>query len=122
MAQVAWNVRANRGRNFQIGLFHGDTTGHVMLYCNKKVVQIDFSVQESKTYKLMLDEELCEVSIEKEDDGSYSYECKLDRETHTPLNEARKLEKEAADKNDRQRLLVGIGLIVVVLLGWLILG
>ncbi len=91
MAQIAWQVRGNRGVTFALGLFHGDKTGHVMLYCNNQIVQLDFSVQQSKTYTLFLDEELCNIHITRAEDGTFSYRCELDQEADTPLNKARKI-------------------------------
>lgn len=77
MAQIAWNVRASNGVLFAVGLFHGDETGHVMLYCNNQVVQLDFSVQSSKSYTLLLNEELCTLYIDKAPNGTYTYRCEL---------------------------------------------
>ncbi|MEM9835872.1 MAG: hypothetical protein AAF828_05190 [Bacteroidota bacterium] len=122
MAQIAWNVRGNRGNRFQIGLFHGDQDGHVVLHCNGKVVQIDFSVQASKDYKLMLDEELCVISIQREADGSYAYSCELDKDTETPLNLNRKATAELAAKNENQRFMMFAGVVIICLIGWLVLG
>lgn len=118
MAQQAWNVRGNRGHRFQVGLFHGDKDGHVMLYCNAKVVQVDFNVAESKQYSLLLDDEICIVGINKESDGSFSYTCELDRESETPLNLKRKAEKELIAKQDNLRLYVAAGIVLVVGLLW----
>lgn len=100
MAQIAWNVRGSNGFLFAIGLFHGDETGHVMLYCNNQVVQVDFSVQQSKSYKLLLNEELCAVYIDKAPDGSYSYRCELDLEADTARNKSQKEKTETVNKQD----------------------
>lgn len=104
MAQIAWNVRSSNGLLFAVGLFHGDETGHVMLYCNSQIVQVDFSVQQSKSYKLLLNDELCAVYIDKAPDGSYSYRCELDLEADTPLNKSRKEKAETEPANDKDYL------------------
>ncbi|MEL6141007.1 MAG: hypothetical protein AAFU67_05265 [Bacteroidota bacterium] len=122
MAQFSWKVRANRGHKYEVGLFHGDDTKHVLLYCDNKVMHIDFAVEESKTYKLLLDEELCEVAINRLDDGKYDYDCRLDDEAETPLNVARR-EAEAEEKLiDRWRIVAGLSVVCMVFIGWLIWG
>ncbi len=101
MAQIAWNVRASNGILFAVGLFHGDETGHVMLYCNNQVVQVDFSVQSSKSYSLLLNEELCAIHIDKAPDGTYSYRCELDLpEANTPLNKKTKPDLDIPNEKD----------------------
>lgn len=120
MAQIAWHVTGNLGHRFEVGLFHGDKEGHVMLYCNAKVVQVDFAVVDSKEYRLMLDEEICVVAIKKEADGSFAYTCELDRESETPLNKRRKAEKEFVSKQDNLRLYVAVGVILVIGFLWII--
>jgi hypothetical protein len=119
MAQIAWTVQPEGGRPWTIGLFHGDDTGHVMLYCNNVVTQLDFSVKEDRTYSLLLDEELCQVSITKQNDGSFAYDCKLDEAKMAARAAARKAEKELEAKHERQRIQLGVMFILFfLLLGW----
>ncbi len=95
MAQVSWNLRSNTGNFYQIGLFHGDRTRHVVLYCNNRIIQLDFKVFEEKTYSFYLDDELCEVQLQPRGDNVFSYHCLLDNVAPTALNIARdKLEKK----------------------------
>lgn len=116
MAQIAWQVRGNRGTAFAVGLFHGDETGHVVLYCNNQVMQLDFSVQQSKTYTLFLDEELCNIHLTRAEDGTFSYSCELDQEADTPLNKARKAAAAKEPKDFLWRLIVGIFIFLLLLL------
>lgn len=117
MAQIAWNVKPEGGlHNFSIGLYHGDETGHVMLYCNSVITQVDFSVRDDRTYSLMLDNELCQVTITKLKDGSFSYDCKLDEAKMKARAEERRAAAELEARHDRQRLQFGLGAITFVLL------
>ncbi|MEZ4949020.1 MAG: hypothetical protein R2879_05490 [Saprospiraceae bacterium] len=90
MSQFSWTVIGQNGKKYQIGLYHGNKTGHVMVHCNMKVILIDFSVLESKQYSFFLDEELCELNLERQGD-SFRYGLNLNKDADTPLNRKRKL-------------------------------
>lgn len=89
MAQLGWVYLDPQGGQHRVGLFHGDNTGHLLIHCNMRVIQIDFSVKESRSYSFFIEDELCQISIYKET-GGYSYEFKMDRKVDTPLNRQRK--------------------------------
>jgi hypothetical protein len=98
LSQFNWTVVGQHGKKYQIGLYHGNRSGHLMVYCNRKVMLIDFSVLESKTYTFFLDEELCELSLERHGDH-FRYGLNLNKEADTPLNRRRKiLDKQNAIK------------------------
>lgn len=58
---------------------------------NQRIVKVDFKVKESKTYSFFIEEELCEVSLEKTPNG-FLYGFQRDMEVDTPLNRERKKE------------------------------
>lgn len=116
MAQFAWNVKTEGGRPWLIGLLHGEQDGHVLLYCNNTVTQIDFNVRESKTYSLLLDEVLCRVSINLLPDGSYRYDCELDDTKAKARAAARRQARELERKDERFRLQLGLGFVALILL------
>jgi hypothetical protein len=72
-----------------VTLYHGDTTGHVLITLNSKVLVIDFKVKETKSYSFFIDEEFCEVHI-KRNENNYSYSFEINKTIQTPLNEKRK--------------------------------
>lgn len=88
MAQMNWTFLDYQHDKYEIGLYHGDQSGHVLLYCNEKVVTIDFNVLETKTYTFYIGEELAELTIEREE-KRFSYALKQNTESLTPLNLAR---------------------------------
>ena len=90
MAQFNWTYLGDEGKNYNVGLFHGNNTGHVLIYCNMRVVLVDFHVLESKNYAFFLGEELCEIQITSEGDNIYSYDFTIDDTVDTPLNRKRK--------------------------------
>lgn len=58
-----------------------------MIYCNSRIVLIDFHVLQTKRYSFFIEEELCEVNIERKDNQFY-YDFHVNREVDTPVNRA----------------------------------
>ncbi len=110
MAQVSWVYLDDFGGRHRIGLYHGDRTGHLLLHCDALIVQVDFSVKESRTYSFFVEDELCEVSIFKEKQG-FSYDFQVNKKVDTPRNRLRKTDESRTRK---QMALLIAGLVVVV--------
>jgi hypothetical protein len=89
LAHCTWTLVGGEGRNHQVGLYHGQRTGHVMIYCGSKIMQIDFSVLQSKTYSFFIEDEFCEIKLERKGDTFY-YTFEINKEVDTPLNRHRK--------------------------------
>lgn len=112
MAQVSWIFLSEQGGRHRVGLYHGDRTGHLAIYCDMRVVQVDFGVKESRMYSFFIEDDLCEVRLVKVH-GRFSYEFNVNTDVDTPLNQARK-------KRDRKnRLAIGslVGALALVLAG-----
>jgi len=110
MAQVSWVYLDDFGGRHRIGLYHGDRTGHLLLHCDALIVQVDFSVKETRTYSFFVEDELCEVSIVKEAQG-FSYGFEVNKKVDTPRNRLRKSDERRTRK---QMALLIAGLVVVV--------
>lgn len=110
MAQMGWVLLDYQDRPHRIGLYHGDQTGHVLIHCEMRIIKIDFSVLESKTYTFFIEEELCEVRIYKEKKG-FSYEFHVNKKTDTPLNRERRRVKRI----DRRQGLLWVTVFLVTL-------
>ena len=110
MSQFNWTYLAPNGGKHNVGIFHGDKTGHVLVYVNSKVTLIDFKVKESKSYSIFIEEELCEINIEKKRIG-YAYSFDINREADTPANLQR---REQNKKHLRQGLGFVAGLLLCV--------
>ena len=117
LAQFNWTYLADTGRQYQVGLFHGDNTGHLLIYLNSKIIIIDFQVLETKTYSFFIEEELCELEVERTEENRFAYGFKINQEADTPLNRQRK-EKEKADY--RKSYLLAGAFFVFILIGSLI--
>ncbi len=90
MSQLNWVYVDDYGKKNRVGIFHGNRTGHVLIHCNAKVMVIDFSVNESKMYSFFIEDELCEIEIEKMPDGRFGYSFEINKEVDTPRNRERK--------------------------------
>jgi hypothetical protein len=110
MSQMTWTYVDDDGYRHQVGLFHGDDSGHLLVYCNSRIVVIDFNVTASKNYSFFIDEELCDVAIE-EKEGKFSYGFTIDQVTDTPRNRGRR--KMNRDQT-RQTLIMAFAFILVV--------
>lgn len=58
-----------------------------MIYCNSRIVLIDFHVLQTKSYSFFIEEELCEVNIERRE-NRFFYDFHVNREVDTPVNRA----------------------------------
>ena len=55
-----------------IEMYHGEDSGHLILFVNGQIIQINFNQKETKTYNFFIERQLIEFEIEKADSG-YSY-------------------------------------------------
>lgn len=108
MAQFNWTYLSDTGRRHNIGLFHGDRTGHLLVHCNSRIVLIDFHVLQSKMYTFFIDDELCEIQLEKKENRFY-YGFNINKEADTPKNR----ERRATEKMHLRKGLALLGFLVL---------
>ena len=111
MAQIGWVYLDDRGGRHRVGLYHGDQSGHVMIHCNLRVVQIDFSVKDTKMYSFFIEDELCEIYLVKEPDGRFGYEFKVNKTVDTPRNRIRRVD----ERRIRRQMALFLGAFVAVM-------
>ena len=63
MAQEFWTYSNNEGHEFSVSIYHGEDSGHLVIYCGEEILKIDFNVTTDKYYPFMLQEELFEIQI-----------------------------------------------------------
>lgn len=119
MGQMQWTYVDDYGRRFKVGLFHGDSTGHLMIYCNTRILVIDFHVIDTKKYSFFINDELCDIHVERLDDR-FAYGFEFDHKTETPRNLKRR-------KRERQEMIrsfwvIGALLVVVGIVAFFMLG
>ena len=108
MSQYNWTLLDDFGNRYKVGIYHGEKTGHVLVYCNKKVLIIDFKVLRTKTYSFFLGMEFCELTVIKESD-SYRYDLKINQKINTHLNLHRQ-------KLHRQNVIKSVLIFMVIVL------
>jgi hypothetical protein len=108
MNQFNWTYLGENGKNHNIGMYHGAQSGHLLVYCNNKIILIDFSVLKSATYSFLIEEQLCELEIEQRD-GQFYYGFHLNKTADTPLNRIRK-------KKEKKHFYQSVGFLAAVCL------
>jgi hypothetical protein len=89
LAQLNWTYTSDRGLRYKIGMYHGPESGHFMVYCNSKIILIDFHVRKSQTYSFFIENELLEIKIKEDEKEGYAYDFILNTEADTPANKER---------------------------------
>ena len=89
MSQLSWTLLDDFGHQYEIGLYHGDRSKHLLIHINKRPIVVDFNIKETKEYVFYVGHELCELKIEKEE-NQFIYSFVTNQEIDTPLNLARK--------------------------------
>lgn len=113
MASFNWTYVSDNSEQYQVGLVHGEASGHVLIHVDGKIVTIDFNVRESKTYSFFLGHELCRIELDQRGAAGTFYDFKIDRKVDTPLNQAR---KQRERKHLRQTFMVVGGVALAIFL------
>jgi len=114
MAESFWRFTNDLGQPYLIGLFHGDKDKHLVVHCNSRVVLVDFNVQDSKAYSFFIEEELCELKLDRQGEN-FAYSCHINTDADTPKNRWRKSHIQT-EKNYAQRAWWITGSIFVLLI------
>lgn len=110
MSQMTWTYVDDYGTSHKVGLFHGDHSGHLLIYCNTRILVIDFNVLQNKKYSFFINDELFDIHIERTDDH-FSYGIEIDRKADTPRNHRRRKRERA---NLVQLAAISVTLIAVI--------
>ena len=95
MNQVNWIYLDDYSKRHAVGMLHGEETGHLLIHVNSNIIVIDFHVLEDKKYSFFIQGELCEVSINKEEE-QFSYSFVINDQIRTPRN----IELKRMDRRD----------------------
>lgn len=63
MGQIFWRYTNDKSVLYDISVYHGDQSGHVLIYCGYKIITIDFAVKRDKDYSFLIDDELFSLKI-----------------------------------------------------------
>ena len=89
MNRFNWKYLDSQSNQHSVGLMHGPESGHLLVYCNTKIVLIDFKVLKDAQYSFFINDELCELSIERRGQ-QFLYGFEINKKADTPLNRARR--------------------------------
>ena len=83
MSESRWKFYDPEAGTQTLGIYHGNESGHVVVYHNSNVVIIDFEIFKPKTYSIHFNNSLITLSIERDENG---YDYSFDRESllHEP--------------------------------------
>lgn len=73
MAQLNWTYYSLSGIPYSIDMYHGDDSGHLILFVNSEIILIEFNQKESNSYSFYIENQLLEFSI-TEESLKYVYE------------------------------------------------
>ncbi len=89
MNQSKWKFFDREGLEHLVGVMHSPRSGNLMIYCDDKVIQVDFKVFQDNSYSFFINEELFEIFIKKKN-GRFQYEFEHNVKVDTPNNRIRK--------------------------------
>ncbi len=72
MAQLNWTYFSLTGLPYRIEIYHGDDSGHLMLFINNAIILIDFNQKETRTYNFLIEHQMLGLLIKKQED-KYEY-------------------------------------------------
>ncbi|MEL7119571.1 MAG: hypothetical protein AAFO07_09025 [Bacteroidota bacterium] len=93
MPQQNWTYISGSGHRYNVGLYHGNPSGHVVVHCNNQVTLIDFNVNDTKAYSFFIEEELLELKINKEE-NQFQYDFIVSEKKEAPKQKERELQEE----------------------------
>lgn len=103
----------------RIGIYHGPRSGHLLVYCDGRILFVDFGVFHDKVYPFFIEDQLCELHLIRE--GRFMrYEFKVNTEADTPLNKARREAERRQRQWFRLRLVIAVvvSMLLVLLVFW----
>lgn len=115
MNQFQWTFLDNKQQRHTLGIAHGPTSGHLVVHCDHRVVLIEFSVLEAKTFSFFIEDELCKLELEGDSDSGFTYQFHIDEEVDTELNRKRSAAKKREKLETIIRGILFFSLPVVIL-------
>ena|GEM_PF-558850 len=73
LAQHNWTYYSLSGKPYALDMYHGEDSGHLIFFVNSRVIMIEFTQKDPKTFNFFIENQLIEFSIKRED-RAYSYE------------------------------------------------
>lgn len=72
MAQINWTYYSLTGLPYDIEMYHGDDSGHIILMVNEEITMIDFNKKHNHKYSFYIENQLLELDI-SEHNSTFEY-------------------------------------------------
>lgn len=115
MAQHNWAYTSSTGRQYVVGLYHGKESGHLIAYCNLRIMLVEFSILQDYSYSFFIEDDLLEIKIERKGED-FCYFFQVNKEADTPKNRARKIQQKREQKQMILSLII-VGILMLLFLG-----
>ena len=112
-----WTIAGNHNHRFIVRLMHSTDSGNLLLYCNKDLLYFDTDVLNSSKYSFFLDEELCEVHLDRQG-GFFHYSFQINKNIATARNNTRK----TMEKGYRKQMYYFFGTLALLVIMGLVAG
>lgn len=113
MAQIFWNIPNTSGPDYEVGLYHGEKSGHVIIYSGTAILRIAFAVTTTASYSFLLGETLYMIRLtHTEEEWKYMIESAADGQQFIPLKPS---------QNEKTFLADAFKITMVILLALLLL-
>jgi len=114
MNSANWTFVGN-GSTASVILKHGVESGNLIIFCNMKIMLIDFGVFEKKDYTFFIEEECCQIKVWKRK-GKFNYQFDVLDDVDTPLNNKRRERRDKLYDNTVWKALAALGIVGFILL------
>lgn len=68
VAQLYWNYYSLSGKRYIIQMYHGEDSGHLLLFVNGNILSIDFEQEGGAKKSFMIENQIIELEINEEDE------------------------------------------------------
>lgn len=93
-------------------------TGHALVFSNGEVICGKHAVLDDYVFNFLIDDEICQVKIIKEQEGRFKYTMQIDTETATELNKKRNKHY----RNERLKIIILVGTSILIFISCIIAG
>ncbi len=101
MNQFQWTFLDNKRGRHTLGIAHSPTSGHLVVHCDHRVVLIDFSILEPRTFSFFVEDELCKLAIDGNVEDGFTYDFSIDTEVDTEVNRVRNVKERKRKRNTK---------------------
>lgn len=115
MAQYNWAYTGGSGKQYVVGLYHGTESGHLMVYCDLRVILIEFSILQDYTYSFFIEDDMLDLTIKRSKD-QFQYGFQVNKEVDTPKNQVRKVQEK------QERRWISVSLVVLAIVALMLFG